>query len=275
MKPTSTPTTTSQTFPQADELASLIAQANRFADQARDKSMRWFRTPLEVLTKLDDSPVTIADREVEYVLRQSILEHYPEHGIWGEEHGRVRMDADYIWVVDPIDGTRSFISGYPLWGTLLSVLWQERPCIGLIDVPATNERWIGQHGAPTLFNGEACRTSPRTALDDAVLMATTPDMFTPTELQAFEALSAATRMRRFGGDCYSYGLLASGHVDLVLESELQPYDFMSLIPIIEGAGGCITDWSGQTLGLESTGQVLASANEELHRQALAVLKDHI
>lgn len=258
--------------PQPPELASLAVLAGQFADQARQKSMRWFRSPLEVLTKLDDSPVTIADREVEYVLRQCISQHNPEHGIWGEEHGRTRMDADYVWIVDPIDGTRSFISGSPLWGTLLALLFQGQPCLGVIDIPSTGERWTGQRGSGTQFNGTPCHTSLCTSLDDAVLLSTTPDMFAPAERAAFEAVSRSVRMRRFGGDCYCYGLLASGHVDIVVESDLQPYDYMSLIPIIEGAGGCITDWSGNTLNLDSGGQVVATANPQLHEQALALLR---
>lgn len=268
----STFSSTDTSRPQPSELAALALQVGQFADQARKKSMRWFRSPLEVLTKLDDSPVTIADREVEYVLRQCITQEHPEHGILGEEHGRTRMDADYVWVVDPIDGTRSFISGSPLWGTLLAVLWQGQPCIGLIDVPSTNERWTGHTGAATKFNGKPCQTSPCTSLDDAVLLTTSLDMFTATERSAFEAVSQTVRMRRFGGDCYCYGLLASGHVDIVIESELQPYDYMALIPIIEGAGGCITDWEGKPLTLTSSGQVIASANPALHAKALAVLQ---
>jgi|SRR5690554_1206543 len=259
----------------SNELDSLVIQAGQFADEARSKSMRWFRSSLEVLTKLDDSPVTIADREVEYVLRQSITQHYPEHGIWGEEHGRIRMDADYVWVVDPIDGTRSFISGSPLWGTLLALLWRDQPCLGLIDVPSTGERWLGQAGQPTQFNGTPCQTSACVDLNDAVLLSTTPDTFSPAEYKAFEAVSNAVRMRRFGGDCYCYGLLASGHIDIVIESELQPYDYMALIPIIEGAGGCITDWSGQPLTLTSGSQVVASANPALHAQTLRVLQTNL
>lgn len=260
------------TQPDSDELTALALQAGQFADEARQKSMRWFRSPLEVLTKLDDSPVTIADREVEYVLRQCITSTHPEHGIWGEEHGRARMDADYVWIVDPIDGTRSFISGSPLWGTLLALLRHGQPCIGLIDVPSTGERWVGQAGQPSQFNNAPCRTSACTELSDAVLLSTTPDTFTQHEYKAFEAVSQAVRMRRFGGDCYCYGLLASGHVDLVVESELQPYDYMALIPIIEGAGGCISDWQGRPLTLTSGSQVLASANAQLHAKALALIQ---
>ncbi len=253
------------------ELQQLAAHAGRYADEARTQSLRWFRTPLEVLTKLDHSPVTLADREVEALLRRCIGRDHPSHGIWGEEHGRSHMDADYVWVVDPIDGTRSFISGYPLWGTLLSVLWRGQPCVGLIDVPATSDRWLGRIGEPTLFNGEVCRSSHCAQLEDAVLMSTTPDMFTAAEHSVFERVSTQVRMRRFGGDCYGYGLLASGHIDLVIESELQPYDFMASIPVIEGAGGCISDWQGQRLTLASRGQVVASANPALHAQALAAL----
>lgn len=255
-------------------LKTLAQQANAFADSARKKSLQWFRTPLEVLTKFDDSPVTIADREVEFVLRECIKQQFPDHGIWGEEHGQSGMNAEHIWVIDPIDGTRSFISGSPLWGTLLASLWNQEACLGLVDIPFTGERWVGVRGEQTTFNGRPCKTSDCHELEDAILLCTTIDIFTGPERKAFEALSAQTRMRRFGGDCYAYGLLASGHADIVLESELQPYDYMALIPVIEGAGGCITDWQGNTLSLDSGTQVVASANRKLHGKILKLLEQH-
>jgi histidinol phosphatase-like enzyme (inositol monophosphatase family) len=266
---------TSLQGPDAPTLDALTALAMNLADQARVQSLHWFRTPLDVSTKTDASPVTIADREVESLLREQIAAHRPTHGIFGEEHGRERLDADYVWVIDPIDGTRSFITGSPLWGTLLALLWRGRPQIGVIDIPTTVERWVGREDAPTLLNGKPCRTSNCASLAEAVLYSTSPDTFSAVELPAFEAVSRAVRMRRFGGDCYSYGLLASGHIDLVVEAELQPYDYFALIPVIQGAGGVITDWRGKPLSLDTDGRVLAAATAELHEEALAVINEHM
>lgn len=254
-----------------EQLEDLANKAETFADKARVKSLEWFRTPLEVLTKLDDSPVTIADREVESVLRDCIISEYPEHGIWGEEHGATRMQSSHVWVVDPIDGTRSFISGSPLWGTLISLLVDGTPSLGIIDIPFTKERWVGKLGKKTKYQGTEVSTSNCEDLKDAVLLCTTPDIFKPEELEKFNKVSNNVQMRRFGGDCYAYGLLVSGYADIVIESELQPYDFMALVPIIEGAGGCITDWQGNALSLDSGCQVIASANPKLHAQVLELL----
>lgn len=260
--------------PAANELHAFVQLAHTLADSARAASLQWFRTRLDVDTKADASPVTIADQEVERLLRASIGAHFPAHGILGEEHGRERIDAEYVWVVDPIDGTRSFITGSPLWGTLLALLWHGRPQVGVIDMPVLRERWVGCSGKPTQFNGADCRTSGCAELGQARVYATSPDAFAPAEWAAFDAVSRAARMRRFGGDCHSYGLLAAGHVDMVIESQLQPYDYLALVPVIEGAGGVITDWSGKTLSMQSDGRVVAAATPELHRQAIARLAEH-
>ena len=221
-------------------------------------------------TKADESPVTQADREVEAALRAAISQQYPEHGIFGEEYGVQQAEAEFVWSLDPIDGTRAFISGNPLWGTLLALLYRGKPVLGLIDVPMLDERWIGTQGRVeserTALFGQSLRKP-----DQAILYATSPDIFNTAELAAFDALARSTRMRRYGGDCYSYGLLASGHVDLVVEAGLQPHDYMALIPVIEGAGGVITDWAGQPPGLDSDGRVIAAATPQLHQQAMRAL----
>lgn len=254
------------------EQASLIEMADfaqEIATEVRKISLKWFRHPLTIDTKADESPVTIADRQVEQALRTAINRRYPQHGILGEEFGLNNVDAEFVWSIDPIDGTRSFISGHPLWGCLLALLHRGQPVMGLIDIPATSERWLRIDQQPAIFAGQPCRTRRTTSLDTAILYSTTPDIFTGPEVQAFESLSQSVYLRRFGGDCYSYGMLASGHIDLVMEAGLQPYDYLAVAPIIEGAGGIITNWQGEPLGLQSGGQVLASANATLHRQALA------
>jgi histidinol phosphatase-like enzyme (inositol monophosphatase family) len=169
-------------------------------------------------------------------------------------------------VIDPIDGTKSFISGMPTFGTLIALLDGGTPVLGVVDHPALRERWVGRVGLPTRCNGVVCRTSACTLLADAGLYATTPDMFKGAARTRFEAVSGRARMRRFGGDCYAYALLASGFIDAVIEAGLQPYDFLALVPVIEGAGGVITDWQGRPLGLDSDGQVVAAATRALHRE---------
>lgn len=258
-------------LPTAQQLAAFSSFAQTLADQVRPLSRQWFRHPLMVETKADESPVTRADREVEQALREAIARQYPDHGIFGEEYGASHAEAEWVWSLDPIDGTRAFISGNPLWGTLLGLLHRGCPVLGLIDIPMTSERWLGAAGSPARLNGEPCRTRQCTELDQAILYATSPDIFEGADLAAFDALARSVRMRRYGGDCYSYGLLASGHVDLVVEAGLQPYDYLALMPVIEGAGGVITDWSGQPLGLASQGRVIAAATPQLHREAMRML----
>lgn len=238
---------------------------------SRPLARRHFRTPLDVERKADLSPVTRADRAIEREMKAVLERMCPDHGVFGEEFGSSRVDARHLWVLDPIDGTRSFIAGVPLFGTLIARLQEGVPLLGVIDMPMLGETWVGGAGRPTLFNGAPCHSSGCETLAEATLFATSPDQFTDTERQVFDRLSASCRTRRFGGDCYSYGLLASGHVDLILEAELQPYDFMALVPIVTGAGGVISDWQGNALTLASEGQVLAAATPELHRAALSVL----
>ncbi|MEI4474107.1 histidinol-phosphatase [Frigidibacter sp. MR17.24] len=241
------------------------------ADGARAMALSYFRKPLEVDAKEDRSPVTVADREIEAFMRARIAESFPAHGVFGEEQDPERLDSPDVWVVDPIDGTKSFVTGHPLFGNLMALLREGRPFLGQIEMPALGERWQGVSGAPTLFNGAPCRTSDCRDLSAALAYTTDPMLFVDEDRRAYDALFGAVRLLRFGGDCYNYGLLASGHCDLVLEIGLQPYDYLPLVSVIEGAGGVITDWSGRALGLNSGGDVLASATPELHAQMLALL----
>lgn len=263
----------SQASTSSSEHLAFASFAQHLADIARSVSTSYFRRPLAVEHKADDSPVTVADRETEAAMRSLILESYPEHGLFGEEYGSVGEDCHYTWVIDPIDGTKSFITGMPLYGTLIALLENGCPVIGVIDMPALGERWVGVKGQPTLFNGLPVNTRPCAELAKTIWCTTSPDLFTGVDKTKYEALTAATSLRRFGGDCYAYGLLASGFVDLVLEAQLQPYDYLALVPVIEGAGGRVTDWKGLALGLHSSGHVLATGNAELHDKALALLCD--
>ena len=245
--------------------------ANALADAAASHSMRWFRTSLDIITKADDSPVTLADRAAETAMREILEVRCTADGIYGEEHGGDRLEADRIWVLDPIDGTRSFITGSPLWGTLVGVLQGGRVVFGMVDMPVLGERWTGQVGKGAQRNGEAVHVSACTMIDRARIVTTSPDIFSPADWQAFDRLSRQCAMRRFGGDCYGYAQLAGGTIDLVVETGLQPYDYLGPAGLIEAAGGVITDWLGQPLGLESDGRVIAAATPELHRAALGML----
>ena len=251
----------------------LIALAERLADAGRLAARHHFRTPVAVDDKADASPVTIADREAESAMRRIIEETHPDHGIVGEEHGTVRPDADDVWVLDPIDGTKQFISGKPTFGCLVALVHRGRPVLGVIDMPALQERWVGAAGRATLFtdaHGEVPAETRRCPnLDAATLCATSPGMSAQAaDNAAFERLRECTKLTLYGGDCHNYGLLAAGHLDLVCEAGMSYYDFAALVPVIEGAGGVITDWQGRPLGPESDGRVLAAGDLTLHAQAL-------
>jgi inositol-phosphate phosphatase/L-galactose 1-phosphate phosphatase/histidinol-phosphatase len=204
-------------------------------------------------------------------MRTLIEATFPGHGIFGEEFGRVRQDAEFIWVLDPIDGTKSFISGVPLFGTLIALTCRGRSILGIIDQPISRERWVGAAGRPTTLNGApiSCRACP--SLATATLFATTPDMFKGDDAAAFARVSAAAKLTRFGADCYAYGLLAAGFVDIILEASLKPYDFCTMVPIVEGAGGVATDWQGEALDLASDGRILVAGDRRVHQAALALL----
>ena len=204
-------------------------------------------------------------------MRRLIAARFPDHGIIGEEFGRERADAEFVWVLDPIDGTKSFISGVPLFGTLIALACRGRPIIGVIDQPIQRERWIGADGRPTTFNGAPVRCRACTELAPATVFATSPDMFIDKDADGFRRLARAAKLVRYGADCYAYGLLALGFIDLVVEASLKPYDFSALAPIVAGAGGIATDWHGRELSLASDGRIVAAGDRRVHAAALALL----
>ncbi|AJE47570.1 histidinol-phosphatase [Celeribacter indicus] len=253
------------------DLREALDFANRAADGAGDIARSHFRKALHVEHKADDSPVTIADRSIEAFLRERIAESYPDHGIYGEEHGVQNLDREHVWVVDPIDGTKSFVTGHPLFGGLMALLENGEPRLGQVDMPATGERWCGIAGATTTLNGVPVSTSACRTLSAARAYTTDPMLFSGKKQPVFDMLRARVRLLRFGGDCYNYMLLASGFCDLVLETGLEPYDYLPVVQIIRGAGGVISDWNGDPLGVGSGGDVLAAATPELHAQMLGEL----
>lgn len=256
----------------------FLALAERMADAARDITLRHFRAPLEVERKPDSSPVTVADRETETALRALVAEHYPEHGVVGEEQAPTQERARYVWVFDPIDGTKHFISGHPGFGTLIALLQAGRPILGVIDMPALGERWTGAVGWPSRGRdrqGERrLRTRTCEGLDKAILYATSPLMFRGQDEVAFARLRDRVAVPLFGSDCLGYGLVAAGFADLVVEAGLGVFDYLAAVAVIEGAGGRITDWRGRALSLESDGRVVAAGDPVLHEQALALLAAH-
>lgn len=252
--------------------AAFLALAHAMADAAAETIRPWFRKRIAVDAKADASPVTIADRDAETVMRGMIEAAFPEHGIRGEEFGACRTDAKWIWVLDPIDGTKSFLSGSLAFGTQIALLHQGKPVLGLINQPITGERWLGTDATSTL-NGEPIRTSDTTRLGDAILYTSAPEQFDRVRHDRFEALAAKVRFSRFSHDCYAAGLLALGGVDLLVESNVFDYDILPQVPIIEAAGGIVTDWDGRPLiDAPQYDTVLMAANEAIHRTALEVLR---
>ena len=233
------------------------------ADIARENITPLFRSNISIDTKSDKSPVTLADREAEGAMRRLINRQYPNHGIIGEEYGDENISSDFVWVLDPIDGTRAFIAGKPTFGTLISLLYRNQPVIGIIDQPILKERWVGLAKIGTTLNGAPINTRSCPALSDAILNTTSPDIFDQSSLKTFNKLSNQCKSTLYGGDCYGYGLVACGLIDLVVESDLKPYDFCALIPVVEAAGGRMVDWSGDELSIQSSGKIIAAGDPGL------------
>jgi myo-inositol-1(or 4)-monophosphatase len=251
----------------------LIAAAEAAADVAGAVVRPFFRAGVVTDVKSDRSPVTIADRTAEQAIRAVLSERFPDHGILGEEFGLDRPDATLRWVLDPIDGTRAFITGRPTFGVLIALLDGDTPILGLIDQPVTHERWIGVVGRKTTFRGPmggraGCRPCP--LLADAELSCTSPEML-GAETPRWQRLAGAVRRNYWGGDCYAHGLLALGQIDIIAERDNKLWDWAALVPVVEGAGGRVTDWSGQPLHPGSDGSVLAVGDPKLLPQALALL----
>jgi len=248
-----------------------IRLAGRLADAAGEAIRPFFRRPFHVDWKADASPVTEVDRAAEAALRAILRVERPADGIVGEEEGADRPDAARVWVIDPIDGTRAFLAGRPLFGTLIALLEEGRPVLGVIDQPIARDRWLGGTGHPTTLNGRPARTRACAHLAAAHLATTGPNYFSGEEGVAFDRLRARTGDTLWGGDCHNYGLLASGHLDLVMEAGLKLHDFAALVPVVEGAGGCMTDWQGRPLTQSSAGQVIAAGDRTLIEGAVAAL----
>lgn len=246
------------------------------ANIAAQETLPRFRLGCEVQNKIQGEgfdPVTEADRQAERALRQAIQERFPSHGIVGEEFGETVGASEWCWILDPIDGTRSYISGMPTWGTLIGLLKDNVPMYGMMSQPFVGDCFIGGNGLAQLVRPEGVTDlKPRVGItiDEATLFSTTPEMFElGNELNSFQRVSQKTKLTRFGADCYGYCLLAAGFVDLVLEANLGYYDIAPMIPIIESSGGVVSDWDGSPL--RSGGRALAAASAELHNSVLNLL----
>lgn len=249
---------------------SYVELAITLADAARPIVKGYFRADANLQLKADQSPVTAADTEAEDAMRALIEAACPDHGILGEEGEDRNPGADYVWVLDPIDGTKSFATGRASFGTLIGLAYQGKPVLGIIDQAILDERWLGFDGQTT-FNGTPAKTRDCASIDAAWLYSTSPYLFEGGDAAAFSALSQAVLHPLFGTDCYGYGLLASGYCDIVCEAMLNPWDFCALAPVVEGAGGGFTDWAGQPITLASDGRVLATGDGNIHAAALNIL----
>ena len=252
-------------------MTELAAFAERLADAARVILQDARRGAIGGETKDDGSPVTAIDRMVEDHLRAMIAETYPDHGVVGEERGASAPDRDLVWVLDPIDGTLPFLAGIPVYGTLIALLSKKAPVLGVIEMPATGERWIGCKERPTVLNGTAVSVRPCADLSGAMLSTSNPDFYTGADVAILEQLKERVRWTVYGGSCMAYAQIASGRIDLGVDVAFDPFDYLALVPVIEGAGGIITDWTGAPLTLDSGDRLIAAGDRLTHAEALACM----
>lgn len=253
-----------------DELAEF---AGRLADASGPIIRRAHQGGFSTEAKADGSPVTNVDRAVEDRLRAMIAMSYPDHGIVGEERGATAAKDGPVWVIDPIDGTLPFLAGIPVFGTLIALVEDGVPLIGVIDMPATAERWLGCRTRPTTCNGTAVRVRPCGGLADALMSTSNPDFYGADDGDAFARLKAAVCWTVYGGSCLAYAQLASGRTDLGIDVALDPLDYLALVPVIEGAGGVVSDWQGAPLTMASGSRILAAGDARRHAEAMAILAD--
>lgn len=255
----------------SSELTEFTSFANRLADAARACIAEFAGQAPEPIPKSDGSPVTAVDQAVEDRLREMIAEAYPGHGIVGEERGATGADREFVWVIDPIDGTLPFLAGFPVFGTLLALVRGHVPVMGIIEMPMTGERWVGCQGLPTTHNGKPVKTRACDDLSVALMSTSNPDFYAEADRPALERMRAATRWCVYGGSCLAYGRIASGYIDVGIDVAFDPLDYLALVPVIEGAGGVVTDWDGNPLTLHSGDRLVAAGDSRTHSKTLAVL----
>ena len=230
-----------------------------------------FNKDFDLEIKSDGSPVTMVDTAAEQLIRSNIIKLYPDHGIKGEEFEDYKPDAEFIWIIDPIDGTLAFMAGIPVFGSMVALLHGEDILVSAIEMPMTNERWLGRIGMPSLHNGKPIRTRACTDISTVMMATSNPDFYSKEDFIYLEKMQAVTRHRVYGGSCMSYLQLASGRIDISMDVAFDIYDYLPLVPIIEGAGGIITDWNGNKLSINSGDRFLACGDQAMHREALRIL----
>jgi histidinol phosphatase-like enzyme (inositol monophosphatase family) len=251
----------------------IISFANHLADISATVITKYFRSNISEETKNNQTPVTKADKETEEVIRQAIEKKFPQHGIVGEEFQNTNDKADYKWIIDPIDGTVSFIMGRPIFGTLIALSYKDKPILGIINQPITKERWCGIADQNATLNGKIIKTSDCKNIQDAILCSTSPHFFKGNDSIRLQRISSQTKYQSqggimYGGDCYLFGLLALGSVDIIIEQGLEIHDFMALNQIVKSAGGVITTWEGKELDMNSNGTIIACATQELYDKVM-------
>ncbi|WP_290688591.1 MULTISPECIES: inositol monophosphatase family protein [unclassified Haematobacter] len=253
------------------DLTALLGFAGRLADTARAILAPAAEAARSYVLKSDMSPVTETDERIERHLRAMISEAYPEHGILGEEFGNVGLDREWVWVIDPIDGTKAFVAGFAVFGTLIGLAHRGAPVLGIIDNPVTGERWEGATGLPSTRNGRPIRSRDCAGLAGAFISNGNPEALDSDEMDRFSNLRSRVGGCVYGGSAMSYARIADGGLDIALDAGLDPFDYCALVPVVEGAGGVITDWEGAPLTISSGHRCLATATPDLHRAAIAAL----
>ncbi len=251
-------------------LTQYLDFAHMLADAADGVARQYFRSPhIHTTLKADDSPVTQADVAIEQALRDMIQHDYPDHGIVGEEQSAYQPDAPWQWVLDPIDGTRAFTCGTPSFTTLIGLMHHQTPALGIISQPITRERWYGATDSHATLNGQPISSSTCSNISHARFATTSPDLFTLEQLRCVKAVQQKAAIQHYGGDAYNYGLLAAGHIDIIMEAGLKPHDIFPLLPVLTGAGATVSDWEGHKLDTSNTHiNVIVTANTTLHKQVL-------
>ena len=250
----------------------LIKLANKCADASGKIIKKYFRKKIKINLKKDNTPFTKADIEAEKIIRELILKQEPNCGFVGEETGTVNMNREYCWVVDPLDGTKSFITGKPSFGTLIGLLKNNKPVLGILNQPILNERWVGIAGVETKYNNKKVRVRKCKSIKGAKMYATSPMMFQERNKKIYKNVRAKIGECLFGADCYSHGLMSLGFVDVILEANLKPWDYIASASIISGAGGKITDWNNNDLNLQSDGRILATGDSNIHKQIIKIIQ---
>ncbi|PPR43490.1 MAG: Fructose-1,6-bisphosphatase/inositol-1-monophosphatase [Alphaproteobacteria bacterium MarineAlpha6_Bin2] len=250
----------------------LIKLANKCADASGKIIKKYFRKKIKINLKKDNTPFTKADIEAEKIIRELILKQEPNCGFVGEETGSINMNREYCWVVDPLDGTKSFITGKPSFGTLIGLLKNNKPVLGILNQPILNERWVGIAGVETKYNNKKVRVRKCKSIKGAKMYATSPMMFQGRNKKIYKNVRAKIGECLFGADCYSHGLMSLGFVDVILEANLKPWDYIASASIISGAGGKITDWNDNDLNLQSDGRILATGDSNIHKQIIKIIQ---